>query len=68
MNSESTSETESSINKIALAALSTLPVEQSFDYVRNLIKDETFESIQNREFVIEVCFIIKINRYSNIFY
>ncbi|XP_016841360.1 UDP-glucose:glycoprotein glucosyltransferase isoform X1 [Nasonia vitripennis] len=53
INSESTSKPESNINKIALAAISALPVEKSFDYVRNLINNETFELIQNGEFVIE---------------
>ena len=45
---------EYNINKIALAAINTLPVEKSYEYIRELIKDDTFEQIENKEFIIEV--------------
>lgn len=45
---------ESNINAITVAAISTLPVEKSLKYIRNLLKDETYELIKNEKFTTEV--------------
>jgi hypothetical protein len=45
---------EFNINRITLAAINTLSVEKSYGYIRNLINDETYKSIQNGEFIIKV--------------
>lgn len=45
---------ESNINAIAVAAVFALPVVQSYNYVRYLLKDETYEEIKNGKFTVEV--------------
>ncbi|XP_011503813.1 PREDICTED: UDP-glucose:glycoprotein glucosyltransferase [Ceratosolen solmsi marchali] len=44
---------EFNINKITLAAINTLSLEKSYTYIRNLMKEETYNSIKNGEFSIE---------------
>ncbi|XP_058805620.1 UDP-glucose:glycoprotein glucosyltransferase [Phymastichus coffea] len=53
VNNNNNNEQESTINKIALAAISALSVEKSYEYIRNLVKDDTYKLIKNKEFVIQ---------------
>ncbi|XP_014235480.1 UDP-glucose:glycoprotein glucosyltransferase [Trichogramma pretiosum] len=53
INSENSKHSVTNINQIALAAIKVLPVEESFKYLRKLMKEETYTQIRNGEFDIQ---------------